>query len=114
MQFESKSADANITSGGDALWWAVVTITTVGYGDLYPVTAAGRITGFFVMLAGIGIIGALASIFASFLVPPPKPEGSSEVASPAPGATEGELANIRRELTSLRHALTEGDTNADP
>lgn len=114
LQFESRSADANITSGGDALWWAVVTITTVGYGDLYPVTAAGRITGFFVMLAGIGIIGALASIFASFLVPPPKPEGSSG-AAPSDRTTERELADIRRELTALRHALSEGGPNAgDP
>ena len=43
LQFESKSPDANITSGGDALWYSLVTITTVGYGDFYPVTAAGRI-----------------------------------------------------------------------
>jgi voltage-gated potassium channel len=72
LQFESKSPDANITDGGDALWWAVVTITTVGYGDTFPVTLGGRITGVFVMAAGVGIIGALASILASILVPGPK------------------------------------------
>jgi voltage-gated potassium channel len=46
---------ANITNLGDALWWAVVTIATVGYGDYYPVTAVGRIIAVFVMLSGIGI-----------------------------------------------------------
>jgi len=69
LQFESHSPDANITSGGGALWWAVVTITTVGYGDKFPVTAGGRITGLFVMFMGVGIIGSLASILASVLVP---------------------------------------------
>ena len=46
---------ANITNPGDALWWAVVTIATVGYGDYYPVTAVGQIIAVFVMLSGIGI-----------------------------------------------------------
>ena len=70
LQFESRSPDANITTGGDALWWAIVTITTVGYGDFDPTTALGRITGVFVMFSGVGIIGALASILASMLVAP--------------------------------------------
>ena len=50
-----------------------MTITTVGYGDYYPVTLGGRLTGIFVMFAGIGIIGALASILASLLVSPSAP-----------------------------------------
>ena len=85
LQFESKSPDANITTGGDALWWAVVTITTVGYGDKYPVTAGGRVTAIFVMFAGVGIIGALASILSSVLVPAPlaEPLAPIEEASPA-------------------------------
>ena len=70
LEFESRSPDANITTGGDAIWWGLVTITTVGYGDFYPVTMLGRLTGIFVMFAGIGIIGALASILASLLVSP--------------------------------------------
>jgi len=68
LQFESQSPDGNISTGGDALWYAIVTITTVGYGDRYPVTLAGRITAMFIMFMGVGIIGALASILASLLV----------------------------------------------
>jgi len=107
LQFESSSPDANITTGGDSLWWAVVTITTVGYGDQFPVTALGRITGAVVMFAGIGIIGALASIFASVLVPTPKgdtPQGSSENAT----SVERELSDVKAELTALRRTIEGG------
>jgi voltage-gated potassium channel len=55
---------ANITKLGDALWWAVVTIATVGYGDYYPVTAAGRIIAIFIMLSGIGIFALFVSTLA--------------------------------------------------
>ncbi len=61
LQFDYKAPNANIVTGGDALWWAIVTITTVGYGDYYPVSGLGRTTGVVVMFAGVGIIGALAS-----------------------------------------------------
>jgi voltage-gated potassium channel len=100
LQFDSRSADANITTGGDALWWSVVTVTTVGYGDLYPVTTLARITGAFVMFAGVGIIGALASILASILVPPPESGGSDDTA-----AIGRELSEVKAELTALRRAL---------
>lgn len=106
LQFESRSADANITTGGDALWWALVTITTVGYGDYFPVTGAGRITGAFVMFAGVGIIGALASILASILVPAPKTEEPEEV--PAAGTVREELVEIKAELSALRRSLSIG------
>ena len=105
VQFESRSADANITTGGDALWWAFVTITTVGYGDQYPVTTLGRAVGVFVMFAGVGIIGSLASILASFLVPQPELDnGPGEEA-----AVSKELASIRTELAALRQTLANGD-----
>ncbi len=51
--YERDSAGANITSLGDAAWWAIVTVTTVGYGDLYPVTAPGQIAAACVMCIGI-------------------------------------------------------------
>jgi len=107
LQFESRAADANITTGGDALWWALVTITTVGYGDFFPVTGAGRITGAFVMFAGVGIIGALASILASVLVPPAKTEDKPGEAA-ATRTVEDELVGIKAELAALRRSLSVG------
>jgi len=113
LQFESHSPDANITSGGDALWWAVVTITTVGYGDQYPVTMAGRVTGVFVMFAGVGIIGALASILASILVPPPPSVEGGDVEGPAARTVKQELGDIRLELAELRRSLSAGGDAPD-
>jgi voltage-gated potassium channel len=111
LQFEGKDPNANIQTGGEALWWAWVTITTVGYGDFYPITAGGRIVGFFVMLTGIGIIGALASIFASVLVSPSKREADASVTvAPVPDdEIRDELRAIRRELAALRAASGRDD-----
>jgi voltage-gated potassium channel len=106
LQFEGRAPEeANIKTGGDALWWAVVTITTVGYGDQYPVTALGRLTGVLVMFAGVGIIGALASILASILVPQPDKPDPTEVVADVGSAVEAELAGIRAELAALRESL---------
>ena len=112
LQVESRSPDANITTAGDALWWGFVTITTVGYGDQFPVTLLGRSMGVMLMLAGIGIIGALASILASLLVPPPKEDENAVEAAPAgavdPDGTKAilaELASLRSEVAAIRESL---------
>ena len=55
---------ANITQYSDAVWWAVVTIATVGYGDYYPVTAVGRIIAIFMMISGVGIFALMVATFA--------------------------------------------------
>jgi voltage-gated potassium channel len=107
LQFESASPDANITTGGDALWWAFVTLTTVGYGDRFPVTQLGRATAVAVMFAGIGLIGALASLLASVLVTGDDDEedtGSADV-SAALEAVRTELAATRAELSEIRSRL---------
>ncbi|MGE5602789.1 MAG: ion transporter, partial [Nitrososphaerales archaeon] len=57
LRAEMASPDANITNASSALWWTYVTITTVGYGDRFPVTNTGRLVGVFVMTAGVGLFG---------------------------------------------------------
>jgi voltage-gated potassium channel len=73
-------------AGWDAFWYSVVTITTVGYGDYYPVTTGDRIAAMFIMVAGVGVIGALASILAS-ASPEAKRAPESERRRLRPGST---------------------------
>jgi voltage-gated potassium channel len=108
LQFEAEHADASITSGRDAFWYSIVTITTVGYGDVYPVTAGGRIAATFIMIAGVGLIGALASLLAAVLVggdsPPEEPEAASTP------ATASDVDALRVELAELRALLERIET----
>ena len=60
--------DPSIGTLGDALWWAVATVTTVGYGDVVPTSAAGRIAGTVLMLTGIALIPMITSVAVSVLV----------------------------------------------
>ena len=59
---------SNIKTAGDALWWAYVTITTVGYGDRYPVTSEGRILAAVLMTAGVGLFGTFTAYISSLFV----------------------------------------------
>jgi voltage-gated potassium channel len=108
LSAESHAPDANIKTGGQALWWGIVTITTVGYGDFYPVTWVGRIGAMFIMVMGIGIIGALASIMASVLVGSGGDDSDTEPATETPGV-EHELAAMRSELAALRRLIESRD-----
>ncbi len=61
-------ANKAISSPLDALWWGITTMTTVGYGDIYPVTAEGRIAASILMILGIGLYSAITATVTSFLI----------------------------------------------
>lgn len=61
-----KDPSSNIKSAEDAIWWSLVTVTTVGYGDKYPVTTEGRIIGTILMFVGVGMFGTFTAYVASW------------------------------------------------
>ncbi|MFD2192257.1 ion transporter [Pistricoccus aurantiacus] len=65
---ESPHPDSPIDSAEEALWWAVVTITTVGYGDYYPITTLGRVVAVLLMIGGVGLFGSFAAYISSLFV----------------------------------------------
>lgn len=70
LNLEKDEPNANIKTPSDALWWSVVTVTTVGYGDRYPVTDGGRVVAAVLMTAGVGLFGTFTGFVASMFVEP--------------------------------------------
>ncbi len=68
LEVERTDPDANIKSFGDALWWALTTMTTVGYGDRFPVTGQGRLMAAVLMMSGIAVLGVLTASIAAWFV----------------------------------------------
>lgn len=99
---ESKSAQANIQTAGDAEWWTIVTMATVGYGDKYPVTAAGRVIAIFVMIVGVGLFGVLTSFLAQWFV-------RARQSDPRPSRDLASVDDVQAMLAKLDsiHALLE-------
>lgn len=69
LHFEN-TADSPIHTPGDALWWSVVTIATVGYGDFAPVTVEGRVIALLLMVSGVGLFGMISGLVAAWFLRP--------------------------------------------
>jgi voltage-gated potassium channel len=85
---------SNIKTAGDALWWSVATITTVGYGDHYPVTTEGRLLGVVLMIAGIGLFGTFTAFIAAYFL------DSGKSTNARIEALAGEIKQLRDHLKS--------------
>lgn len=102
---ENGREGANIASGSDAIWWSLVTITTVGYGDRYPVSNAGRIIGAFLLFAGIGLFSVLTGFIANVFLAPGE-EGAA--ATPEPAADDPRAA-----IRAVERLLAEQEARAE-
>ncbi|MEO9327437.1 potassium channel family protein [Gordonia aurantiaca] len=97
---------SSITSFGDALWWAIATVTTVGYGDYAPVTTSGRIIAACLMIGGISIIGVVTATIASWIVQRVAEEDDANAA-----ATREQIETLRAEIQDLRALILEVSTS---
>jgi voltage-gated potassium channel len=104
LEFESGVPQANIHSAGDAFWWAIVTLATVGYGDYYPVTIWGRVGAIALMTVGIGIFGVLASYLANLFLPTAPDDDRSEEQE----EIMAELNALHRRLDAIEAMLSQG------
>ncbi len=104
LSAEDKSPDANIRTGGDALWWGVVTVATVGYGDRYPVTAYGRLIGALMMAGSV----ALVAVFTAYVANSFLNRQAREEAHPDPT-----LALLRADIEELHQTVRELQASID-
>lgn len=106
LQAERNAPDATIKNFGEALWWAITTVTTVGYGDFVPVTLTGRMVAVALMVGGISLLGVVTATLASWII---ERVGEEDAASQA--ATAAQIEELRAEIRQLTKAITR---DADP
>jgi voltage-gated potassium channel len=110
LDAERYAPDSSITTFGDALWWTMTTISTVGYGDRYPVTVEGRLVAVSLMVAGIALLGVVTASLASWFVENLRRTGAAvereldEVSADVDRA-EAQLAAVLAELRSINARL---------
>lgn len=112
LHFEQHAAESNIQNAYDAFWWAFVTMTTVGYGDYYPVTPGGRVIASILMTVGIGLFGS----FTAFLAMHFSSSHTEQTTEPEPEATpttdlQQEINQLRQEISALRVQLSQKSTS---
>jgi voltage-gated potassium channel len=106
LETERHNPQANIKTFGDALWWAVTTMSTVGYGDRFPTTGEGRYIGTGLMLAGVALLGVVTATLASWLIAQVR-----KVESEAETATRRDIDELRADIARLTQALQQREAD---
>ncbi len=104
LDTEREAAGANITTIGDAVWWSFTTITTVGYGDQFPVTTTGRAIAVALMISGIALLGVITASLASALI-----NRFGEIDEASQQATRRDVEALAEEVRRLRAEVTRRD-----
>jgi voltage-gated potassium channel len=108
--FESGIKGANVMTPGDGLWWAITTLTTVGYGDRYPITDAGRIIAVVLMVIGLAFTGVISAVFTSMILRKDEADVLAEAAALEARLTrllDERIAPVREMLTRLDNRSSE-------
>jgi voltage-gated potassium channel Kch len=115
LHVEQSAEGSNITSASDAIWYVVVTISTVGYGDRFPVTDHGRVVGAAIIVVGVGIFGTFTGYLANLFLGAPKhgernKDDEPEVVAPSPTKDlEDRVAELRALVAQQQAALADID-----
>lgn len=104
LSAEDSSPDANIRTGGDAIWWGVVTVATVGYGDRFPVTTNGRIIGTLMMAGSVALVAVFTAYVANSFFSRQSQENDE---------ADDSLAALRADIEQLNQAIRELQTSID-
>jgi voltage-gated potassium channel len=105
LDVEGSLPESKIHNLGDALWWATTTVTTVGYGDLSPVTPAGKLVAVALMIGGIALVGSVTATLASWIVQRVAQEDTAEEV-----ATRAQIEELREEIRRLAKAVSDGES----
>jgi voltage-gated potassium channel len=110
LDAERDAPEASITTFGDAVWWTLTTISTVGYGDRYPVTVEGRLVAATLMVAGIALLGVVTASIAAWFVENVRRTGEQvseevEEVSTDVEVTRAQLADVLAELRTISARL---------
>lgn len=108
LEAERSNPHADIKTFGDAVWWSITTITTVGYGDFYPVTTMGRVIAVLLMVGGISLIGMITATVATWIVQRVAEEDTAQQA-----ATASQIDELRTQIALLSNMLaTQANTES--
>jgi len=103
LRVEEYAPDSNITNASDALWYVIVTISTVGYGDVFPTTNVGRLIGALIIVVGVGIFGTFTGYLANLFLAPRRAKRRAADSD----SVSDKLAQLKQQMTDQLEEIDE-------